>query len=216
MSLGLIYDPRKSPTSITNDIITIDLDVMSDEAHEWSNDVTENPVELGAPVSDHIQPKADKLSITGLITNAPIDPDVAAQFPGTIDGGLFSARLQTHFDFLRSLTNFRAPMTVYTRYKVYTDMALLSCSISRSTGTGEALPFTLQFTHIRLVQTQTVDVPPGISRKMDKKADASTSKKTQPEAKGGKTDAKEVTKEKQKSTLLKSIGSSVTGSLLPG
>jgi len=216
MSLGLIYDPRKSPTSITNDIITIDLDVMSDEAHEWSNDVTENPVELGAPVSDHIQPKADKLSITGLITNAPIDPDVAAQFPGTIDGGLFSARLQTHFDFLRSLTNFRAPMTVYTRYKVYTDMALVYCSISRSTGTGEALPFALQFTHIRLVQTQTVDVPPGISRKMDKKADASTSKKTQPEAKGGKTDAKEVTKEKQKSTLLKSIGSSVTGSLLPG
>lgn len=215
MSLGLIYDPRKSPTSIRSDLISIDLDVMSDEAHDWSNDVTENPVELGAPVADHIQPKADKLSITGLITNAPIDPDVAAQFPGEIDGGLFSARLQTHFDWLRELVKLRAPLIVYTRYKVYTDMALVSCNISRSTGVGEALPFTLQFMHIRLVQTQTVDVPPGISRKLDKKADAATAKKTQPESKGGKQETKAVTKEKQRSTLLRSIGGNVTGALLP-
>jgi len=215
MSLGLIYDPRKSPTSVRSDLISIDLDVMSDEAHDWSNDVTENPVELGAPVADHIQPKADKLSITGMITNAPIDPEVAAQFPGEIDGGLFSARLQTHFDWLRELVALRAPLIVYTRYKVYTDMALVSCSISRSTGLGEALPFTLQFMHIRLVQTQTVDVPPGISRKMDKKTDAATAKKTQAESKAGKQETKEVTKEKQKSTLLKSMGTNITGALLP-
>jgi hypothetical protein len=213
MSLGLIYDPRKSPTSIASDLISIDLDVMSDEAHDWSNEVTENPVELGAPVADHIQPNADKLSITGLITNAPIDPDVAAQFPGSIDGGLFSARLQTHFDWLRELTKLRMPLTVYTRYKVYTDMAITSCNISRSTGTGEALPFTLQFINIRLVKTQTVDVPPGISSKLDKKADKATANKSQPEAKGGKKDTKEA-REAQKSTLLKSISGSITGGLL--
>jgi hypothetical protein len=211
MSLGLIYDPRKSPTSIASDLISIDLDVMSDEAHDWSNEVTENPVELGSPVADNIQPKADRFSITGLITNAPIDPDIAAQFPGAIDGGLFSARLQTHFDWLRELKNLRVPLTVYTRYIVYTDMAITSCNISRSNGTGEALPFTLQFTHIRIVKTQTVDVPPGISRKLDKKADAGTAKKTQPEAKGGKTDTKEV-----KGSVLKSISTSLTRGLLPG
>lgn len=188
MSVGLIYDPRKSPTSITNDIITIDLDVMSDEVHEWGNDVTENPVELGAPVADHIQEKAKKLTITGMITDTPIDPAVIGQFAGSIDGGLFSARLQTHFDFLDSLSKLRATLIVYTRYKVYTDMALVSCNISRSTGLGEALPFTLQFIHIRLVQTQTVDVPPGISRKIDKKIDKATANKTQPAANAGKVE----------------------------
>lgn len=201
MSIGLIYDPRKSPTSITSDLISIDLDVMSDETHEWANDVTENPVELGAPVADHIQPKADKLTVTGLITNAPIDPDVAAQFPGAIDNGLYSARLQTHFDWLRELVALRAPLIVYTRYKTYTDMALVSCNIARSTGTGEALPFTLQFMHIRLVETQTVDVPPGISKKLDKKADASTAKKSQPAANAGKKEATDVPEKKQSSIL---------------
>jgi len=210
MSLGLIYDPRKSPTSVRSGLISIDLDVMSDEVHEWSNDVTENPVELGAPVADHIQAKADKLTITGMITNAPIDPDVAAQFPGSIDGGLYSARLQTHFDWLKELVNLRETLIVYTRYKVYTDMALVSCNISRSTGLGEALPFTLQFMHIRLVQTQTVDVPPGISRKIDKKIDAATANKTQPKANAGKVnqssaETSRLKKYEKVTTLAKSI-----------
>jgi hypothetical protein len=204
MTVGLIYDTRKSPTSIASDLISIDLDVMSDEAHEWANDVTENPVELGAPVSDHIQQKADKLTITGMITDSPLDPDAAAQFPGTIGNGLYSARLQTHFEWLRELVALKAPLIVYTRYKTYTDMALVSCNIARTTGTGEALPFTLQFMHIRMVATQTVDVPPGISKKLDKKADASTAKKSQPAANNGKKDATDVPERKQ-SSILRSI-----------
>lgn len=210
MSLGLIYDPRKSPTSVRSGLISIDLDVMSDEVHEWSNDVTENPVELGAPVADHMQAKADKLTITGMITNAPIDPIVAAQFPGSIDGGLYSARLQTHFDWLKELVNLRETLIVYTRYKVYTDMALVSCNISRSTGLGEALPFTLQFIHIRLVKTQTVDVPPGISRKIDKKIDKATANKTQPAANAGKVENQSSAETarlglNKKATILKSL-----------
>lgn len=201
MTVGIIYDPRKSPTSIASDLISIDLDVMLDETHEWTNDVTTNPVELGSPVADHIQPMPDKLTITGLITDAPIDPAVAAQFPGSVDNGTYSARLQTHFEWLRELVALRAPLIVYTRYKTYTDMALTSVNIPRSQNMGEALQFNMQFTHIRLVSTQTVDVPPGISKKLDKKADGNTQKKTQTPANQGKTTPTDVPPQKQQSAL---------------
>lgn len=203
--IGILFDSRKSPTTIASDLISLDLEVMSDEVHEWSNDVTENPVELGSPVADHIQPKADKLTITGWISDAPLDHSFLDSFSGFLDNSLYSARLQTHFELLRALMDARAPLIVYTRFKTYTDMALVSCNISRSTGTGEALPFTLNFMHIRLVATQTVDVPPGISKKLDKKADASTAKKAQPKANNGKVEANEVSEPKRQRSVLSGL-----------
>ncbi len=186
MSIGILFDARKSPTTIAGDFISIDLDVMMDETHEWTADVVTNPVENGSPISDHIRLMPDKLTINGMISDAPLNPEFGLQFPGAIDGGTYSARMQTHFEMLRELMAARLPVVVYTRYKSYTDMAITSINIARSSGIGECLPFTMQFTNINIVNTQIVDVPPGISSKLDKKIGTDTQRKAQPKADAGK------------------------------
>lgn len=207
MSIGILFDSRKSPTRFFNGIISIDLDVTLNESHDWTNEVTSNPVELGSPVTDHIQPNSDKLSISGMITDHPIDRGLIEQFQFNIDAGLYSARMQTHFDWLYFLARNREPITVYTRYKNYSDMAISSVNIPRDVGIGEALQFNIEFVNIRLVSTQTVPVPAGISKKLDKKSGGDVQKKAQPKADNGKKDVKtaEPKKTEQMQSLFKSL-----------
>ena len=207
MAVGILLDVGKSFTSFENSLIAIDLDVTQDEAHEWKNDVTLYPVEEGSQISDNIRRIPDKVTITGWITDSPINDDDLAAFNQSSDEGApdFPSRVFTTFGLLHDLMEQRELMTVYTRYATYTNMALQSCNVPRNGNIGEALNFTLEFVAVRIVSTQTVDVPPGISKKLDKKAGAGTQKKTQPKVdKGGE----------QTKDLNKSGAASITDSLV--
>lgn len=182
MSVGILLDVGSSFTSFENSTISIDLDVTQDEAHEWTNDVTLYPVEEGSQISDHIRPMPDKVTITGWITDAPINDTEIEQYNQASDDGSaeLPSRVFTTFGLLHDLRDSRELITLYTRHKVYTNMALQSCNIPRNGAMGEALNFTLTFVNVRIVSTQTVDVPAGISKKLDKKTGAAVQKKTQP------------------------------------
>lgn len=193
MAVGLLLDVGKSFTSFENDLISIDLDVTQDETHEWKSDVTLYPVEEGSQISDNIRPLPDKITVTGWITDAPINNEEIELSEAESLGGRAS-RAFTTFGLLHDLKDQRKLMTVYTKYKTYTDMALQSCNIPRSGNIGEAITFTMEFINIRLVNTQTVDVPPGISKKLDKKAGAAVQKKTQPKKDQGATQTENANK----------------------
>jgi hypothetical protein len=203
MSVGVIYDVGTASSYFENGLVTIDFDVALSEVHEWTNDVTTSPVEEGSPIADHIRPLPDRLTIKGMITNATLASDVSSIISSKtqIDGDGAINRTQTAFDFLRKMKEDRLTVTVYTKYNVYPDMALKSVTIPRDTGLGEAIQFTAEFEHIRIVSTQTTDVPAGISKKADKKADSETAKKAEPQAKAGAKQPKDVTSEKSASVL---------------
>lgn len=187
MSVGILIDVGRSLTSFKSEVVSIDLDVTQDEAHEWTNDVTTNPVETGSPVADHIQPMPDKLTITGMVSNSAISDAAIQQLQnefGSVDGSVALSRVQTTFDLLRKLKEDRKLVTVYTRYKIYTDMALNSVNIPRSAGIGDSINFTASFTHVRIVNTQRVDVPPGIGKK-GKQTSKPLEKKTDSQKAGG-------------------------------
>ena len=194
MSVGILVDIGKSLTSFKNDVISIDLDVTMDESHEWQNDVTTNPVETGSPIADHIQIMPDKLRITGMISDSSISDAVIKQFSG-IDGTQFLTRVQTAFDVLRKLKEDRKLITVYTKFKVYTDMALTSLSIPRNNQTGDSIQFSVEFVHVRIVNTQTIDMP-GINPKKTAKTGKSVQTKTALTDKSGAKKAKTVTQSK--------------------
>ena len=207
MSIGLLIDVGKSLTLIESDLISVDLDVTLDEAHEWLSDVVTNPVEIGSPITDHIQQQPDKLTITGFISDSPITDSIASQL-STIGDSEFGTRAQTAFDLLRALMASKKLVTVYTRYRIYTDMALASINIPRSAGLGEAIQFTAQFTHVRMVETKTIDVPSGVSRNKEAKADGATKRKTDQTAKAGQTAPKPATPAAEKA-----VGTSVAKTL---
>ena len=184
MSIGILIDVGQSITSVYSDVVSLDLDVTQDEAHEWSNDVTQFPVELGSQITDHIQPLPDKLTISGVITNSAIGENALEELNGGDD------RVQTAFDLLLKLKEDRILLTVYTKHKVYTDMALKSVNLPRDSAIGDSIKFKMEFVNVRLVETQTVEVPDGISKKRDKKAGSDVKKKTEPPTNGGKKDTR--------------------------
>ena len=83
--LGLFFGGQKFQSTFGNQYGNIELDAMLDESHEWSADVTSNPVEDGAPVTDHVIEQADKLTIRGVVTDAPLN--ASSSILGFIGGG---------------------------------------------------------------------------------------------------------------------------------
>lgn len=208
-NLGVLVDNTKSRTSIADDVISVDFDVLLEESHEWSADVTTSEVEQGAPISDHIRLQPDRVTFTGFISNANLYPEVSSAASQTVTGQVDSQggldRVQTTFDLLRAIHENRQTVTVYTKNRTYSDMALTSCNIPRTSGTGDSLQFSLQFTKIRIVNTQTTQVPAGISAKKSAKdggADGAVAKKSQTQQKAGKQQSKEP---ERQSSILKGI-----------
>lgn len=172
-------------------IQSIDLDATLDESHDWSNEVTSNPVETGAPVTDHVIEKPDKLTITGLITNSPLHGALAGQYFG---GETQSPRIQTVFEAIYALLKKREVVVVYTRHAIYTDMVIQSVNIPRSAATGEAIEFKMELVHVRMVSTQMVTVPPGISAKKASKSTPGVAKKAEPQKAAGKNENENLAK----------------------
>ena len=199
--LGLFFGGQKFQSMFGNQYGNIELDAMLDESHEWSADVTSNPVEDGAPVTDHVIEQADKLTIRGVVTDAPLN--ASSSILGFIGGGSADNKTQTVFDLLDTLIKKREVLTVYTKHKTYDDMVLTNVTIPRSASVGEAVEFRAEFIHIRKVATQTVDVPDGVSASPDAKAGGATgavSKKASATKASGKKQAQTIQSPTQPAT----------------
>ena len=191
--LGLFFGGQKFQSMFGNQYGNIELDAMLDESHEWSAEATSNPVEEGAPVTDHVIEQADKLTIRGVVTDAPLN--ASSSILGFIGGGSADNKTQTVFDLLDTLIKKREVLTVYTKHKTYSDMVLTNVTIPRSASVGEAIEFRAEFIHIRKVATQTVDVPDGVSAKPEAKAGGAggaVSKKASATKESGKKQAQTI------------------------
>lgn len=174
-AMGVIFDPMSANISVSG-IASVDFDALIEEGHEWSNDISTSPVENGSQIADHIIPSPDKFKCTAMISDSSIF--------GFNDGDTESLTQKT-FNLLRQLHEDRQPVVVYTKYFTYVDMAISSIGIPRSGANGDSLQFSMEFTNIRIVNTQTAKVPDGISKKLDKKSTDAMNKKTDPKKNGG-------------------------------
>ena len=202
--IGLFFGGNSLRTSFGNTFGNIELDAVLDENHEWSAEATSNPVEVGAPVTDHVIEQSDKLRIRGFVTDSSIS--LSMSIMGLLNLGDVGNRTQGVFDLLHQLIKLKEPITVYTKHRIYDDMVLTNVTIPRSASVGEAIEFTADFVHIRKVATQMVDVPDGVSAKKDAKAggaNGSIAKKSEPTKNIGK---------KQVETVQRPAGASASAS----
>lgn len=197
-TMGILFDPG-TPNIRLEGIATVEFDALIDENHDWSSEVTMNPVENGSPITDHIQLNPDKFRITATISDSSII--LGAQADGA------QSNTQNVFDLLRSLHEDRQTIIVYSKYTIYTDMAIASIGIPRSVANGDSLQFTIEFINVRVVSTQTAKVPAGISKKSDKKSTSAMNKKTEPQKATGAKQS--VTPTEKSSSVLSSILNSV-------
>lgn len=192
--IGLYFDGQWFKTRFGNERGNIELDLNLEESHEWTAEATMNPVEEGAPVTDHVIEQSDKLRIKGFVSDTPL---IVQSFP-------LENRTQPVFDLLRALIKAREPMTVYTKYRTYPDMVLTAVNIPFAPGTGEAIEFGMDFVNIRKVATQLVDVPPGIGKK---KGAGSAGKKAEAQKQKGKQDYSNEARGQEKSTSRSAVKS---------
>lgn len=163
----------------------LEFDCIDAETHDWSRDVTSNPVENGSPIADHIIEQPDKLSVTGMISNSPIR-SYSDQILGIVNGQINDDRVVKAFDTLDRLMKSKELVTIYTRYKTYTDMVLQSVNIPRTVEAGDAIIFTVQAIKVRIVTSQTTSLPKGLGvKKTGKDAGKSNSKNVDTAKRGG-------------------------------
>lgn len=200
--LGVLFDQKKSTNRFVSEILSFDFHVVDSVVHEFKSEITQNPVEEGIDVTDNIRILPYKVSMSGMVSNNHIDTSIITQVKNLFGGDFSGKTPNDYFDILLMIFESKKEITVYTKEKVYTDMAIESISVPRDRATGGALFFQISFTQIRKVSTQSVKVPAGISKKLDKKATDALKKKADPTKNIG---AKQTVDAAKNTTLGKSI-----------
>lgn len=149
----------------------LEFDSIESEIHDWSREVTLNPVENGIPVSDHIIIQPRNLTITGMISNSPVDRSNIFLGGAAEDNQLVAKA----FEQLDALFNSRTLVTIYTRYKTYPKMAITNINIPRSPDMGDAIVFTIQATQVNMVSKQMAQLPKGLGMNVNGKSNSTDS-----------------------------------------
>lgn len=138
----------------------INLDASISEEHVSECDVTENPIEDGAIVTDHVHVKPAQLTIEGIVSDTPITFAVINNVVGfvnavntTILGN--SSRSTDAYNALIDLQKSREPFTVITGLRVYKDMIMTSLSVPRDAQRGKAVNFTAELKQIIIAKSKT-------------------------------------------------------------
>ena len=121
-------------------------DVIIEESHEDSLEITSHPVEQGANISDHAFKKPKTLTIRGGVSDSSL-----------AEG---SKPSQEFYEKLLELQNKREPFEIVTGKRQYKNMLLESLSAVTDTNTENCLMFTAGCREVIIVKTQITSVPP--------------------------------------------------------
>ena len=162
--LGFLWNSSGDSTFRLNDpgVGNLEFDTLDQETHEWTRDVTMNPVENGSPISDHIIRQPKKITVAGMISNAPVT-GVLTQAANALDSGFDGEdRVNTAIKLLDSLYLSNELVTIYTKNYTYENMLIQGINIPRRVDDGDAVNFTIDAVQANIVSTATTEVPPGV------------------------------------------------------
>ena len=175
----LVTEPLADGTSDT--ISDIPLDVRESSSYDFSSQVSENPIEAGSSVTDHVIKNPPGISLRGIVgeeqvgtinTTPELQGDIAGQVgPGT--------RCLKAFQALHSAWDNVSLLTVVTELGIFEDMVISSLSFPRSLQEGgNAIWFDLTLVKITIVETLTASLPPEFVAKIKRRRAKSKNKLT--------------------------------------
>jgi len=138
---------------------TFVVDAFISEHYEFSNSVTDIPVEEGSKISDNIVEDQDVISVEAFIGNAEFEVV-------TIDGNTISniqapdrmARVRQAYLELKKLSKSKQPLDVVLGLETFTNMVITSFQIDRNVETGANLPFSMELKKIKIVKSDTTNI----------------------------------------------------------
>lgn len=198
--MGLLKTIFQVPTLPQIGVMTLDISIK--ETHVRTATVTENEVEDGSIVTDHVRINPEKLTIDGEISEFPIGfggvagvTAVGLQRKILGSEGLVKGvrkKPEDAYQYLVDVFEAGEPIEIITGLQAYEDMVIEELSVPRSSKDGKSLLFSAKLKRIIFAVTELT-----ASFKLDPEANA-TSK-----VKKGKQSSKEATgKAKDKGSVL--------------
>jgi len=162
MSLGNLFIRRDR---LLGDI---QLDAVINESYSMPVEVTQNPVELGANISDHKRVLPAIYTIEAVVTNTPIG---LAGFTGVIgritdevsnlfgdSTGTGSTRLNLAFSSLEKLREDTETLTLQTGLREFENMVMVGLDINQDKTTSKALFFTAVFNEVIMPESEITEI----------------------------------------------------------
>lgn len=163
---------------------SVELDLILDEDHSKSAQVTENPLQDGRAISDGIFLELQDGSLTGLVTNHSLKraeeraKQLELQDSETLMAEAKNYQLENRakqaWVDLKAVMDAKQPVTIVTSLEVYDDVAITNISTERNGDSGDALEIKVSFRQILTVslmehevtaQVQPKDMDSDINRK---------------------------------------------------
>jgi hypothetical protein len=138
---------------------TFVVDAFLTEHYNFTNSVTDIPVEEGSNIADHIIEDQDVISVEAFIGNTAFEVV-------TTDGNTISnleapdrmARIRQAYQELKKLTKAKRLYDVVLGLETFSSMSITSFVIDREAETGANLPFTMEFKKLKIVHSDTIQI----------------------------------------------------------
>lgn len=197
---------EKQQVAIIRSMGGLVFDAVFEETHESELEVTDNPVETGAVVSDHAFMKPLKVTLSAGVSDTSLKywqsaggtgQDAWTKQDGDDPFASDSGRVRRAYELLTELQALAEPFDVQTGLKLYSNMVCTSIRTSQDKETAGALLFTATLREVIIVYTQVVSYPPRKAGTTKRQAGAKKDK--------GEQQGKEVTEPPKKQSLGKKL-----------
>jgi hypothetical protein len=136
------------------------IDAFLSETYQFTNEVTDVPVEEGVNITDHVVEKADVIQVSAFIGQTEFtayDGDVPDNLQSLTDLDK-SSRIMKAYRELKRMKSARLPVTVVLGLDTFKDMIITSFNIGRDVETGADLSFDMTFNELKVIRSQTVEI----------------------------------------------------------
>lgn len=185
---------------VTKQIQDLQIDIVSSEVIELPSETTDNPIESGAEVTDHI-------------INRPIMLRMVCQIGGSTLLNFADRKLEG-YEALKKLRNDKQPVTVVSGLETFSNMLINNISIDRNLQNASVLQFQIEFKQAKIVSSQRVDVSNNVSATKEPKTKdraTSTQNKGKVQAKNDTTTTSGTVSQQQPTQKAKSILKGIFG-----
>ena len=134
---------------VTKQIQDLQIDIVSSEIIELPSETTDNPIESGSEVTDHI-------------INRPIILRMVCQIGGSTLLNFTDRKLEG-YEALKKLRDDKQPVTVVSGLETFSNMLINNITIDRNLQNASVLQFQIEFKQAKIVSSQRVDVSNNVS-----------------------------------------------------
>ncbi len=199
MTVALLSKPNRSAfvgenVSAPTEVILIQFDASISEVYTREKEITQNPVEAGADVTDHTRTLPTEIEINGWVSDDPIIFLRSLRAEPSVKGGNPATRAADAWRELNRIMDEESLVKVVTDLDEFPDMILTSIRVPRDKDKGRVLDATIRLKKIVIATTEVTEPP------------APTQNNRAPKTKKGKQVGKTPTESKEASILAKLVG----------